>query len=130
MKYQEYLKSERWNTLSELAKIFADKKCQLCNSTERIETHHRSYENIESEVEFFDLIVLCHECHEKYHDELPKENINTVEILEENKRQWIKYLPGADEEVRNTVCLLLGYADEKNIEEVNRLQEYLATLIR
>lgn len=67
MGYQEYLKSERWQTLSEVAKVVADKKCQLCNSTDRIETHHRSYENIETEMEFHDLIVLCHECHEKYH---------------------------------------------------------------
>lgn len=69
MPYAEYLKTEHWQQQREAAKERAGHRCQLCNSGERLEVHHRTYERRGAE-EPGDLIVLCHGCHEKFHDVL------------------------------------------------------------
>lgn len=66
--YKEYLQTEHWLTLS--TKIKEDiGKCQLCGSTHRLEVHHNNYDNLWNETSK-DLIVLCHNCHSKFHDKL------------------------------------------------------------
>lgn len=68
LQYKEYLQTEHWLTLS--TKIKEDVgKCQLCGSTHRLEVHHNNYDNLWNETSK-DLIVLCHECHSKFHDKL------------------------------------------------------------
>ena len=85
MIYAEYLQSARWHRVSEAAKKRAGYRCQVCNSDERLETHHRSYERLGHELDS-DLTVLCHACHDLFskHGKL-KEPLRAMAVEE-----WIR----------------------------------------
>lgn len=69
--YERYIQSERWRRKAEAAKERAGHRCQLCNTDEQpLHTHHKSYERLRHELPE-DLIVLCADCHAKFHDKLP-----------------------------------------------------------
>lgn len=67
-----FLRTPYWNAISLYAKSKANFSCQLCNSKENLRTHHRTYERHgyehRDEVIKQDLIVLCDDCHSKFHD--------------------------------------------------------------
>jgi hypothetical protein len=63
--YQTYIHSPEWKAKSAEAKERAGYHCQVCNGTERLETHHRTYEHLGHE-QPEDLIVLCHADHELF----------------------------------------------------------------
>ena len=65
--YADYLKSTRWKNLSKKVRQRAGWRCQLCNSTGELHCHHRSYENVGTNKEQFDLIALCKRCHVLIH---------------------------------------------------------------
>ena len=67
--YETYLKSYEWRMISREAKLRASRRCQLCNSENDLQVHHRSYENLGRELEtnFRDLIILCERCHTHFH---------------------------------------------------------------
>lgn len=67
--YQDYLQSPRWRELSREARVRAGNRCQLCNATGPNNVHHRSYERLGEGNEIDDLIVLCTECHKKFHEQ-------------------------------------------------------------
>lgn len=60
--YYDYLKSPEWKSKRAPVLKNATYRCQVCNSTKRLEVHHRTYERLGSELES-DLTVLCHNCH-------------------------------------------------------------------
>jgi 5-methylcytosine-specific restriction endonuclease McrA len=64
--YNEYLQSEHWQRKRAEALERADRACQLCASTKRLQVHHRSYENLGAEDDA-DLTVLCADCHAGFH---------------------------------------------------------------
>lgn len=65
--YKLYLQTEHWKHFRAEALKHEQYKCQLCNSKDKeLNVHHRSYENIGRET-FNDVIVLCKDCHEKFH---------------------------------------------------------------
>jgi len=64
--YHDYLMSTPWKNKSESAKRRASNRCQLCNRPNNLQTHHRTYERLGNEDDG-DLIVLCRECHKKFH---------------------------------------------------------------
>lgn len=64
----KYLKSETWFQKRKGALDRANNKCQLCSSRKNLNVHHNTYENVGDEKEE-DLIVLCGECHKKYHSD-------------------------------------------------------------
>ena len=64
--YGEYLLTKEWRKFRELALIKAGNACQVCNSTERLNVHHRTYENFGHE-RLEDVTVLCERCHKFYH---------------------------------------------------------------
>lgn len=68
--YADYLRTWHWYEIREKALERAGERCELCNSTTRLQVHHKSYENIWRE-ELEDVIVLCRRCHAKFHDKLP-----------------------------------------------------------
>lgn len=72
MEYHDFLKTPYWNAVSLYAKYRAEFKCSLCGSRQGLNTHHRSYEHHGYEHQYGvvgkDLIVLCGECHSKFHD--------------------------------------------------------------
>ena len=65
--YNEYLKTDGWQTRRLKALDRAGNRCQVCNSTDRPEVHHRTYERLGHE-RAADLIVLCRHCHQLFHD--------------------------------------------------------------
>ena len=68
MTYKEYLSTPYWKLVSMLAKKKAGYKCQLCGSDYNLNVHHRTYEHKGTEIlNMNDLIVLCQECHSKFH---------------------------------------------------------------
>ena len=69
MPYPQYLKSEHWQDLRRRMLKRASFACQLCNSKGRLNVHHRTYERRGQEP-YSDLIVLCENCHSKFHDKL------------------------------------------------------------
>ena len=66
MPYNEYLQTKHWKNVRTkiLDKIH---KCQLCSSKYNLQIHHNTYENL-GEERYEDLIVLCENCHNKFHD--------------------------------------------------------------
>lgn len=67
--YKDYLKTPYWKLVSSLSKRKANYKCQLCGSDYNLNVHHRSYKNRGIEIyNMEDLIVLCFDCHQKFHD--------------------------------------------------------------
>lgn len=64
--YDHYLKTLHWQDLRYRVLQRDGLKCQLCSSTEDLEVHHNTYDNLWNEP-LEDLVVLCHRHHELYH---------------------------------------------------------------
>src|SRR5947207_3117264 len=65
--YREvYLRSDHWRETRLGALDRAEHRCQVCNRTERLDVHHRTYERI-GEERPADLTVLCRRCHDLFH---------------------------------------------------------------
>jgi 5-methylcytosine-specific restriction endonuclease McrA len=67
MPYAEYLQSDHWKHMREIALRKAGVQCQLCTSSDRLEVHHKTYERLGEEA-ISDITVLCRSCHSKFHD--------------------------------------------------------------
>jgi 5-methylcytosine-specific restriction endonuclease McrA len=63
--YQAYIQSSEWKERSRLERI-KNPACSLCNKKGILVVHHRTYERLGNEANG-DLIVLCKECHELFH---------------------------------------------------------------
>lgn len=69
MDYKDFLKTPYWKAISEKVKQRAGFRCSICNGTENLAAHHRTYEHHGAELYHLDdLICICSKCHEKYHD--------------------------------------------------------------
>lgn len=73
MPYEDYLWTEHWKNVREVMLRFARYRCQLCNTPETmtnvIHVHHRTYARRGYE-DAADLIVLCSDCHNIFHERL------------------------------------------------------------
>jgi hypothetical protein len=67
LEYADYLKTDRWANLSELAKKRDGYRCRLCSSVKRIAAHHRDYSTMWTDEELSDLTTLCESCHTWHH---------------------------------------------------------------
>ncbi len=67
LSYQEYIRSGAWYRKRYGALQRAENRCQVCNSPEQLQVHHRSYQNLGSEKPS-DLVVLCECCHKLFHE--------------------------------------------------------------
>lgn len=67
--YLAYLQTEEWKRKARKARERAENRCQLCNSNALLNVHHRTYDRLGHEQDA-DLIVLCRNCHAKFHDKL------------------------------------------------------------
>lgn len=63
-KYHAYLQSDKWKKIRQIVLTRDGFVCQVCGTSESLEIHHMSYENIyhEEDNNYEDLITLC-----KYH---------------------------------------------------------------
>jgi len=75
MPYYEYLQTDEWKNTRKRALRRAGFKCELCNSDGELHVHHKTYERRGDE-DNDDLIVLCKNCHAKFHDKLSKEGVS------------------------------------------------------
>lgn len=66
MPYEKYLQTEHWRHVRILALERAGGRCQLCNKTERLQVHHRTYER-RGEEKPEDVTVVCRPCHARHH---------------------------------------------------------------
>lgn len=66
--YPEYLQSATWQTKRRKKLVQANGRCQVCGSDARLEVHHNTYARVGNE-RMSDLLVLCRECHQLFHDE-------------------------------------------------------------
>jgi len=68
MPYADFLKTIYWRGLSLFVKRRDGWKCTECGSTERVEVHHKTYENHGAEIiHLEDMTTLCEKCHKKAH---------------------------------------------------------------
>ena len=72
MTYDDFLRTPYWNGVSYYMKKKANFCCSLCKSNKNLNTHHKDYsqhgyEHL-TDIAKNTLIVLCQECHEKFHD--------------------------------------------------------------
>lgn len=68
MPYRDYLQTPEWQARRLKAMKRAGFRCQLCNAYgKRLNTHHRTYERRGKEYDS-DLIVLCQDCHQIFHE--------------------------------------------------------------
>lgn len=66
--YKQYLETEHWKSIRESKLKETGYKCQLCSKTDaELHVHHNTYERIGDE-DMNDLIVLCKDCHKKFHN--------------------------------------------------------------
>lgn len=66
MPYSDYLQTPEWRLVRECALDAAGRRCQVCNTGDGLEVHHRAYERRGREV-LEDVTVLCRECHGQFH---------------------------------------------------------------
>jgi hypothetical protein len=64
--YVEYLQSPAWQGTRKRALKRAKDRCQVCNSPNLLQVHHRTYERLGKEAPG-DLLVLCDGCHDLFH---------------------------------------------------------------
>lgn len=64
--YAAYLRSGVWKARRIAALERAGDRCQVCNSSKRLQVHHRTYERVGRE-DPGDLVVLCTRCHRLFH---------------------------------------------------------------
>ena len=66
--YWQYLQSEHWKQTRERAIKRDGRKCRLCDSTIKLECHHRpsAYQRLGAEKPN-DIVTLCHDCHTAHH---------------------------------------------------------------
>lgn len=62
--YPKYLSSSSWKIIRNISISRATNKCQVCNSAEKLNVHHRKYETGKEKIQ--DLLVPCQNCHELF----------------------------------------------------------------
>jgi hypothetical protein len=71
MDYRLYLQTDHWARTRHYALDRAGRRCELCHEADEIlNVHHKTYERRGFELPE-DLIVLCRQCHAKFHNKLP-----------------------------------------------------------
>ena len=74
MDYHDFLKTPCWHGVRSYKLRNAKYCCELCGKKGVLNVHHKTYENhgreFDRDIADSDLIVLCRECHEKFHDKL------------------------------------------------------------
>ena len=68
LSYKEFLGTDYWKAIKSHKKCNANYCCQECGAEEHLQVHHITYANHGAEHSHLnDLVVLCDECHKKYH---------------------------------------------------------------
>jgi replicative DNA helicase len=76
MPYQEYLQTEEWAQKREQVLARDGHRCRLCDSSEKLHVHHRTYARRGNE-DLDDLTTLCEQHHEQFHQRVKQEDSET-----------------------------------------------------
>jgi hypothetical protein len=113
--YHIYLHSSDWKEKRNKALFHAGYRCQLCNSSKKLEVHHRTYQNIGNELQE-DLTVLCDNCHKDYSLKIPRKKKS-----QNQKDNSVYLLQKEIGRVRRQIKIVRW-------SEVQRLEKYLFSL--
>lgn len=70
--YKQYLQSPEWRAKRDLVFKRSGGLCEGCGTAKATEAHHRTYQHFGNEF-LFELLALCHACHERIHaDDAPE----------------------------------------------------------
>lgn len=79
MNYYDFLKTPFWDGVRNYKLKNANYCCELCGGKGVLNVHHKTYENhgreFDVDIADSDLIVLCRNCHEKFHDKLAEQEV-------------------------------------------------------
>ncbi len=118
MPYKDYLQTDHWKKTRKKALYKADYKCQLCNSKEKLNVHHKTYENRGCE-KSEDLIVLCEECHGKFHGKIKVDNQSFTDENFNNKLVKTKlFLVNINENDSNIDKQINEFTNKNNITNI------------
>lgn len=67
MPYKEYLQTEHWQEFRRKVLKRYNNKCQLCGKTGKLNVHHNNYDH-RGEEDYKDVLLLCEDCHHKFHN--------------------------------------------------------------
>jgi hypothetical protein len=107
MPYRAYLLTQHWRNTAAAAKSRAGNRCQICNSKQHLEAHHRTYERRGFESES-DLTVLCTDCHEKFHATVPPDESGNPSPITE-----FEVMTAGMTEAEEIECLMKLIADKR-----------------
>jgi hypothetical protein len=103
MPYDEYLKTPEWAAKREQALERDGRHCRLCNTSDNLQVHHRTYLRRGNE-DLNDLTTLCKSCHEHFHKKVNQDEIMTRTYMapivdpekrhKENIQKWEYFLIG------------------------------------
>jgi len=71
--YPEYLLTEHWQRMRQ-RKLLREPRCQCCYWPLFLQVHHLRYDRLGNEAEH-DLLVLCEQCHELWHQVLDERGL-------------------------------------------------------
>lgn len=84
--YDKYIRSKQWKDKRQQV-LERDKfQCRFCESTERLEIHHRHYRNFGNE-ELFDLVTVCKVCHDALTNEQHKHKNRKFDGIKHSVKQ-------------------------------------------
>ena len=87
MSYKEYLQSDEWRLVKQKASRHPHyQKCWFCQSTQRLEIHHRTYTWLNTKHFMSCLMAVCRDCHERVH-QLSREQQVSVRIATKRLRK-------------------------------------------
>lgn len=67
--YKSFLQTPYWKTVASRVRANGQYRCALCGSKEQLNVHHKTYEHHGEEAHYLgDLILLCQNCHERFHE--------------------------------------------------------------
>lgn len=72
--YRDFLQTPYWKAIAQQKKFKSKFMCELCGSHNTLNVHHKTYIHHGEEIRHLDdLIVLCSDCHAKFHNKLETE---------------------------------------------------------
>lgn len=122
--YERYIRSSEWiNRPERLKAIERDGgRCVLCNSSEDLEVHHRTYESFGNE-KLEDLYTLCRQCHDIVTNLLRTRRYEAVGPLDVTDSNILKY-EGKFQSIEERV--LPPFVDTMNlVPDMNRYKEVI-----
>jgi hypothetical protein len=86
--YKQYLKTKHWQDFkTSVYKNGKSRRCAICGSYYGLNTHHISYKRIGKE-HASDIVVLCGDCHSKYHNGLISEDV--INFVNKHRKMFVQ----------------------------------------